>query len=156
MTLSGSATTCAEAAPRAVADIGSDAKLSTAQQLEGNFTMTKQAQTSSSIPTMNAMWGINSDSMDSAMKTWSQWLNDWSLAQKESVQFLKDRMSRDIEAATRIAACANPTEVFDLQFRHTCNAVADYITETQKLVALLSRAGVSSFVPQYPSSKPLE
>ena len=114
--------------------------------------MTKEAEASSSVPdAMKAMWGMNSDSIDSAMKTWSQWLSDWSLAQQESLQFLKGRMSRDIEAVTRIAACASPTEVFDLQFRHTCNAVADYITETQKLVALLSRAGVSSFLNQYPS-----
>jgi hypothetical protein len=96
---------------------------------------------------MNAMWMANSDSMDSAMKLWSQWLNDCTSAQQESLQFLRDRVSRDLEAATRIAACKSPTEVFELQFRHTCDAVADYTTETQKLATLLGRAAASSFAP---------
>ena len=108
--------------------------------------MTRQTEASSSIPTsMNAMWTANSDSVDSAMKVWSQWLDDWSLAQQESLQFLRDRMARDVEATTRIAACKTPTEVFELQFRHTCDAVADYVSETQKLATLMSRAAASSF-----------
>ena len=78
------------------------------------------------------------------MKVWSQWLDDWSLAQQESLQFLRDRMARDVEATTRIAACKTPTEIFELQFRHTCDAVADYVSETQKLATLMSRAAASS------------
>jgi hypothetical protein len=110
--------------------------------------MTRQTEASSSIPTsMNAMWMVNSDSMESAMQVWSQWLDDWTRAQQESLQFLRDRMSRDFEATTRIAACKTPTEAFELQFRHTCDAVTDYVTETQKLATLVSRAAAGTFAP---------
>jgi transketolase len=136
-------------------DSGRDRTRVDGSMIERKVAMTKQTETTSTIPpTMQAMWGVNSDSMDSAMKAWSQWFNDCTSAQQESLQFLSNRMSRDVEAATRIATCKSPAEVLDLQFRHTCDAVADYVNETQKLVTLFSRSATSNFAPPSSGAKP--
>lgn len=86
--------------------------------------------------------GLNAPAdVETMMNQYSTWLEDLGRVQQESIAFVRTRLTRDAEAATRFAACQTPTELIECQLSFTKDAVEDYVRQGQKITSLLMHTG---------------
>ena len=107
--------------------------------------MTRHNEATSTIPdSAKAMLNLESQSIDTFFDGYTNWLGGWSRVQEESLRFLRDRVARDVDAVSRLAACKTPVEAFELQMRFARDAISDYVAESRKMTALLNPMAAQS------------
>jgi hypothetical protein len=105
--------------------------------------MTKQAQPRAAEASADAfpMFAFTAPAdIESLMSRYSAWLEDLGRVQQESLDFLRERLTRDAEAAARMADCKTPADLFEWQFGYTKEAVEDYVRQGRKITALLMQS----------------
>ena len=103
--------------------------------------MTKQrTHTQTPVDTPFAAFGAPAN-VESMMNQYTTWLGELGRVQQESIEFMRARLTRDMEAAARLAACKTPTEMFECQLTFTKDAVEDYVRQGQKITSLLMYPG---------------
>jgi hypothetical protein len=104
--------------------------------------MTKQAQSHTTVaPIGAAMFGVNTPAdIDSVVNHYAAWLEDLGRVQQESLEFVRARLERDAEAATRMVACKTPAELMEWQISFTKDAVEDYMRQGQRITSLLMQS----------------
>lgn len=84
---------------------------------------------------------MNTHSIEVVVETYSAWLNRVSRVPDEVFRFAKVRFAEDLQAAAQLALCRNPTEALALQVQILSKFAADYLAESQKIVALIGQFG---------------
>ncbi len=82
------------------------------------------------LPNAEVMWGMEPPSIDAVSKTYTTWFN-------EAWRFAQDRFTKDLQAATQLARCTNPTEALAVEAEFASKMAADYLAEGQKIVELI-------------------
>src|SRR5207249_3050409 len=106
--------------------------------LKGTAIMPRHSKTVGSIlPNAEAMSSTEPPSIDAVTKTYTAWFNQASRLRDEALRFAQDRFTKDLEAATQLARCTNPTEAFAVEAEFASKMAADYLAEGQKIVELM-------------------
>lgn len=100
----------------------------------------QSASTASNPFDIRAFFDVNGHSVDFAEKTYRAWLDVVGRAQNETVRFLKDRAAEDFATVGSLARCTTVSQFVDLQTQYATKAVSDFVSEGQKLGAILNDA----------------
>jgi len=99
--------------------------------------MRKHMESPAGLPAeVQAFWNANGASLTSTVDSYNAWVANLGRVQDESMRFLTTRMSADIQAATDIAACRTPAEIFDRQIEYVGAAFSAFADESKKMLAL--------------------
>jgi len=88
------------------------------------------------VPTAETMWNIP-QSFESVTNTYRAWFSQANRMQDETVRFVQERFTKELEAAAQFARCTNPTEAFAVQTEFVNKMAADYFAESQKMIELM-------------------
>ena len=86
-----------------------------------------------------ALFGTPGLPFGDAEAAYRAWLDDAKAIQAEATEFFNARVGKDMAAFTDWVQCKSPTEALELQARYATDALSDYVTEGQKMLALASR-----------------
>jgi hypothetical protein len=84
------------------------------------------------------MWNIDPQSIEAVTNTYRAWLSQANKMQEETMRFVQDRFTKELEAAAQLARCTNPMDALALQAQVAQKRATDYFEEGQKLVELSS------------------
>ena len=85
----------------------------------------------------DAMWNMDPQAIETATRTYRAWLDQASRMRDETLRFAQERFTKELDAAVRLAACADTTEMFAVQAAFANDMAADYVAESQKMVELI-------------------
>ena len=85
----------------------------------------------------DAMWNMDPQAIETATRTYRAWLDQANRMRDETLRFAQERFTKELDAAVRLAACADTTEMFAVQAAFANNMAADYVAESQKMVELI-------------------
>ena len=89
------------------------------------------------VPNAGAIWNMDSQSIETATKTYRAWFNQANRMRDESMRFAQERFTKELDAAVQFARCTNPSEAFAVQAEFANKMAADYFAEGQKMVELM-------------------
>lgn len=101
---------------------------------------TQSASTVSNPFDIGAFFDVNGRSVEFAEKTYRAWLDGIGRAQNETVRFLKDRAVEDFATVGNFARCTTVSELVDLQTQYATKALSDFVSEGQKIGAIINDA----------------
>lgn len=84
-----------------------------------------------------AIWGMAPPAIDAMAKTYTMWLNQANRLRDEAMRFAQERINKEIEAATQLGRCTNPSDAFAVQADFANTMAADYLTESKRMVELV-------------------
>jgi hypothetical protein len=87
-------------------------------------------------PLAGLMWNMDPQSIQAMTDIYTAWLSQASRVQEETMRFVQERFSKELDAATQIARCTNPLEAFALQAELAQKRAEDYVEEGQRLASL--------------------
>ena len=90
------------------------------------------------------LWDINGKSLNYAEKAYRAWLDAAGEIQSEAVGFLNSRFAKDSAAISRLGQCQTPAEVINAQAEYAQSALADFMSESQRIAACLGNAARKS------------
>jgi hypothetical protein len=93
------------------------------------------------------LWDINGKSLDYAEKAYRAWLDAAGEIQSEAVGFMNSRFAKDSAAIARLGQCQTPAEVLNAQGEYAQQALADFMSGSQKIAACLGNAARKSVFP---------
>jgi len=93
------------------------------------------------------LWDINGKSLNYAEKAYRAWLDAAGEIQTEAVGFLNSRFAKDSAAIARLGQCQTPAEVLNAQTEYAQNALADFMSGSQKIATCLGNAAKRSVFP---------
>ena len=88
------------------------------------------------VPIAETMWSMDPQSIEAVTNTYRAWVNQANRMQGETMRFVQERFTKELEAAAQLARCKNPIEAFAVQADFAQRMAADYLEESQKLVEL--------------------
>ena len=103
------------------------------------------------------LWDINGKSLDYAETAYRAWLDAAGEIQTEAVGFLNSRFAKDSAAIARLGQCQTPADVLDAQAEYAQSALADFMSESQRIATCLGNAAKKSVFPSLavPEAEPL-
>jgi hypothetical protein len=100
--------------------------------------MQKHSKTArATFPDAQLMWNMDLPSIEAVTKTYTAWFDKASRLRDEVMRFAQDRFTKDLEAATQLARCTNPSEALALEAEVATKIAADYLAEGQRIVELM-------------------
>ena len=87
-------------------------------------------------PIAETMWILDPQSIEAVSNTYRAWLSQANRMQDETMRFVQERFTKELEAAALLARCTSPIEAFAVQADFAQKMAADYFEEGQKLVEL--------------------
>ena len=88
------------------------------------------------VPAAEAMWNLDPQSIEAVTETCKAWLSQANRLQDETMRFVQERFTKDVEAAAQLARCTNPIDALAVQAEFAQKMAADYFAESQKMVEL--------------------
>jgi hypothetical protein len=85
-----------------------------------------------------SLWDMDPQSFVSAETAIRTWFEYSGRAQERATKFLNHRWAKDAAALAQLGQCRTPVEAVNAQVTYLTGACADYISEGQKLVGILS------------------
>jgi hypothetical protein len=58
----------------------------------------------------------------------------------EVTEFFNARAGKDMAALSELIHCSTPVEALEMQSRYASEVMSDYVAESQRMIALMSRA----------------
>ncbi|HEY3180656.1 MAG TPA: phasin family protein [Casimicrobiaceae bacterium] len=89
------------------------------------------------FPSAETMWNMDPQSFEAVTKTYTAWFNQANRMRDETIRFVQERFTKEVEAAVKLAGCTNPTEALAVQAEFANRLAADYFEEGQKIVELM-------------------
>ena len=89
------------------------------------------------VLTAEAMWNMDPQSFEAVTNTYRVWINQANRMRDETIRFVQERFTKELEAAVKLAGCTNPTEAFAVQAEFANKMAADYFEDGQKIVELM-------------------
>ena len=86
------------------------------------------------LPIAETMWNIDPQSIEAMTNAYRALLSQANRMQDETMRFVKERFTKDVEAVAQLARCTNPIEAFVVQAEFVQKMAADYLEESQTLV----------------------
>src|SRR4051812_36473580 len=83
-------------------------------------------------------------SNDSITEAYETWLEQASKVGDEAFRFVRQRLLKDFEAATRLLECNDPGEAIRLQAEFASDLAADYVAESQKILGFITEPPVET------------
>jgi len=79
-------------------------------------------------------------------RAYESWFEAAGAMQSQAIEFLNDRLATDSAAIAKLAHCWTPLGILGVQADYAGRAVADFVTEAQRIAAWFTREqeGVSS------------
>lgn len=93
------------------------------------------------------LWDVNGKSLNYAEKAYRAWLDAAGEIQTEAFGFMNSRFAKDSAALARLGQCQSPAEMVNVQAEYTQGALADFMSESQKIAACLGNAAKKSVFP---------
>lgn len=93
----------------------------------------------------DAMWNMDPQAIETASRTYRAWFDQASRVQDETLRFAQERFTKELDAAVRLAACADATEMFAVQAAFANSMAADYFAESRKMVELIGEMAMGIF-----------
>ncbi len=90
---------------------------------------------------------IGQDSLQSMMRSYSTWLETTVKLQSEAARFVTERVRKDMEMPSRLAACGSPQDIYQEQLDFASTLFSDYTDEGQKIAGILSKAAENGGSP---------
>jgi hypothetical protein len=87
---------------------------------------------------VRALWKIKGTPLDQADTAYRAWLDGATRMQTEAAAFWNDRLGKDVEALGALSKCTNPGEAFEIEMRYARDAMADYVTEGQRMMRMMT------------------
>jgi hypothetical protein len=104
--------------------------------LQKDMNMTPQSKHNPSNPP--SLWEMDPQSFASAETAIRTWFEYSGRAQERATKFLNHRWAKDAAALAQLGQCRTPVEAVNAQMTYLTGAYADYLSEGQKLVGILS------------------
>jgi hypothetical protein len=105
---------------------------------EGGVTMQRQIKAvEPTVPNAATMWNIDPQSIEAVTKTYRAWFSQVNRLRDETMRFIQEQITKELEAAAQLARCTNPTEAFAVQAEFANKMAADYFAAGQKIVELM-------------------
>ena len=89
------------------------------------------------FPNAEAMWNMDPQSFEAVTNTYRVWINQANRMRDETIRFVQERFTKELEAAVKLAGCTNATEALAVQAEFANKMAADYLEEGQKIVELM-------------------
>jgi len=89
------------------------------------------------VPNAEAMWNMDPQSFEAVANTYRAWFTQANKMRDETIRFVRERFTKELEAAVQLAGCTNPTEALAMQAEFANKMAADYLAEGQKIVELM-------------------
>lgn len=80
------------------------------------------------------------DPLHAATQMYGTLLSNVARGQAELLRFLSARLAKDVQMLSLLAGCRTPADAAQLQLKVGADAAADYLDETQRMIALLEKA----------------
>lgn len=93
------------------------------------------------------LWDANGKSLNYAERAYRAWLDAAGEIQSETFGFLNSRFAKDSAAIARLGQCQTPAELINAQTEYAQSALADFMSESQKIAACLGNAAKKSVFP---------
>ncbi len=90
-------------------------------------------------PNLEEIAQASEQSMQTVMKSYNAWWRTAGEVQAEMLQFVNNRLSKDMEIPTRLAECKNPTDVAEQQMAFANTMLKDYADEGQRILDLMNK-----------------
>ena len=84
-----------------------------------------------------AMWNIDPQSVEAVTSTYRAWFSQANRMRDETIRFMQERFTNELEAAVKLAGCTNPSDALVVQAAFANKMAADYFEEGQKIVELM-------------------
>jgi phasin protein len=110
--------------------------------------MTKHTESIPSLLDVQALFGVNSESLDYAERAYRTWCETAGDIQSRATEFLNARFANDSAAMARFGQCKTPLEVFNAQIAYAQQAFADLVDEGQKVVAYFGNMATGTMLPE--------
>jgi len=104
-----------------------------------------------------SLWDMNQQSFGDAETAVRTWFELSGRAQEQASKFLSHRWAKDAAVLAQFGQCKTPVEAVNAQMSYLTGAYADYLSEGQKLVGLLSdiaREAMPGMFADQTSAKP--
>ena len=89
------------------------------------------------VPNAEAMWNMDPQSFEAVTNTYRAWFTQANRMRDETIRFVQERFTKELEATVQLAGCTNPSEAFAVQAEFANKMAADYLAEGQKIVELM-------------------
>jgi phasin protein len=97
---------------------------------------------------MRNLWNMNRKSFNYAENAYRAWLAAAGEIQTDVVGFMNNYFAKYSAAVTRIGQCKTPAEVLHAQTEYAQSALADLMSEGQKIAARFSNVAQPMFAAQ--------
>jgi len=87
---------------------------------------------------VRALWKMTGTPMDQADTAFRGWLDGATRMQTEAAAFWNDRLGKDVEVLGALSKCTNPGDAFEIEMCYARDAMADYVTESQRMMQMMS------------------
>jgi hypothetical protein len=95
---------------------------------------------STAPPDLGAFWGIDDATLARANESYRTWLEAGEAIQRQALEFMQGRITKNSEAFAQLAKCTNPQELLELQAGFTRDAIADLVTNSRRIAACIEDA----------------
>lgn len=75
-------------------------------------------------------------SFDTMSQAFSNWMRNANRVQAETIRFMNERFTKDLQAFSRVGACRKPEDFVGLQSELLTQLVADYMEEGARMMKL--------------------
>ena len=110
--------------------------------------MTKHTESIPSLLDVQALFGVNSGSLEYAERAYRTWCQTAGDMQSRATEFMNARFASDSAAMTRFGQCKTPVEVFNAQIAYANQAFADLVGEGQKVAAYFGNMATGTMLPE--------
>ena len=86
------------------------------------------------------LWDAGANPLGYAEKAYRAWFDGVSQMQAEAAQFLTSRADKDRAALAELGRCTTMAQAFEAQARYVDGVFADYLAESQRMLALAGDA----------------
>ena len=90
---------------------------------------------------VEAMNDMARESLDTVSSAFSTWMHNANRLQAESIRFMNDRFTKDLQNLTRISTCRSPEEFVSVQSELYTQLVSDYMEQGARLMSLFGDIG---------------
>lgn len=107
-------------------------------------------------PDVRSLWG-NAGGFDYAEKAYRAWFEAAGRIQGDAVRFMRHRLEKDQAAFAELGKCQTAVDAFNVQFAYARDTFADYVSEGQKLAAMIgdvAREGMPTAIVGELSAEP--
>jgi phasin protein len=100
---------------------------------------------------MRNLWNTNGKSFNYAENAYRAWLAAAGEIQTDAVGFMNNYFAKYSAAVARIGQCKTPSEVLHAQTEYAQSALADLMSEGQKIAARFSNVAQPMFAAEAPA-----